>query len=67
MATPTQKQRKQHPASDFGDPADEKYPLWGGRAGNAKARAVQEYNRGKLSKAKELGVIRRANKKEKSK
>lgn len=50
-------ERKEIPASEFGDPKDRKYPMPDrSHAGNAKARASQMHKRGLISD-KELSKI----------
>jgi len=63
MAELTTKKRKKLPAKDFAMPKKRKYPVNDRRhAANAKARAQQEYNKGKLSKAELEKVDKAANK-----
>ena len=62
MAKLTTRQRKNLPASKFALKKERKYPLdTKARAANAKARAVQMEDKGKLSPAKKATVIRKAN------
>ena len=52
MAKLTTKQRKKLPKSDFGMPGERKSPTPDkSHAANAKARAQQQYDKGKMSKA----------------
>jgi len=52
MAKLTQHERKEIPASKFGEPAQRKYPMPDrAHAANAKARATQQVEKGKLSEA----------------
>lgn len=60
------KKRKSLPDSAFGLPKERKYPLASGHAGNAKARAEQQYHVGNLSKQQEQKIIERANRWERS-
>ena len=63
LAVLTTKARKEIPTKKFALPAERKYPVEDRKhAANAKARAVQEVAKGKLSKGKEEKVIRAANK-----
>ena len=63
MAKLTTKQRKNLPDSKFALPKERKYPVdTKNRAINAKARATQMEEKGKLSKAKEKKIDRKANK-----
>ena len=60
MAKLTTKQRKKLPASKFAEPKKRKYPVdTKARAANAKARAQQQFDKGKMSKS-ELEKIDRA-------
>lgn len=61
MATLTSKARNNLPKSDFAGP-DRSYPIPDrSHAANAKARAVQQYNAGHISKAVEEHIIGKAN------
>lgn len=63
MAKLTTKQRKRIPASKFGLPKSKKYPMPDkSHAANAKARATQMVNEGKLSKASKAKIDAKANK-----
>ena len=63
MAKLTARQRKKIPSSDFGLPKERKYPIQDrSHAINAKARATQMVKKGKLSKAQEEKIDRKANK-----
>lgn len=63
MAKLTTKQRKKIPKKEFGLPAERKYPMNDkSHAINAKARATQMVKKGKLSKADEKKIDRKANK-----
>lgn len=64
MAKLTSKQRNKLPKSDFGMPAERKFPMPDkSHAANAKSRAQQQYDKGNMSKT-ELGKIdAKANKK----
>lgn len=60
----TAKRRKSLPKSKFALPGSRKYPVdTPGRAVNAKARATQQYKKGKLSKSAKDKIHSRANKK----
>lgn len=64
----TTKKRKSLKKSQFALPEERKYPVdTRGRAANAKARAQQQYDKGKLSKAKLSKIDAKANKVLKSK
>lgn len=55
--------RKKEPASDFGLPGARKYPMPDpSHAANAKARATQMVNKGKLSPAQKAKIDAKANK-----
>ncbi|HET9613807.1 MAG TPA: hypothetical protein VFP22_03250 [Candidatus Limnocylindrales bacterium] len=61
MATLTEKQRDKLPDSKFGLPDEHKYPMPDeSHARNAKARAAQQEERGKLSKADKAKIDRKA-------
>lgn len=56
--------RKKVPKSEFGLPGQKKYPMPDkAHAVNAKARAKQMYNKGKLSKSQLAQIDSKANKK----
>ena len=64
MAKLTTKARKALPASDFGLPSKRAYPMPDkSHAANAKARASQAVNEGRMSKAEEAKIVAKANKK----
>jgi hypothetical protein len=55
--------RKKIPKKEFGMPGEKKYPMPDkSHAGNAKARASEMVNKGKLSKSSELKIDAKANK-----
>lgn len=59
----TSKQRNKLPKSDFALPAERKYPIENrSHAANAKSRASQMVEKGKLSKSAEMKIDARANK-----
>lgn len=63
MAKLTTKQRKKIPKKEFGLPSERKYPMPDkSHAINAKARATQMVKKGKLSKADEKKIDKKANK-----
>ena len=63
MAKLTTVKRKKLPKSDFGLPGDKKYPMPDkSHAANAKARATQMENKGKLSPASKEKIDAKANK-----
>ena len=63
MAKLTTKQRKKLPASEFAEPKKRKYPVdTKARAANAKARAQQQLDKGKMSKSELEKIDRAANK-----
>lgn len=63
MAKLTAKQRKKIPKSEFGLPGSKKYPMENkAHAANAKARATQMVNKGKLSKSSAAKIDAKANK-----
>ncbi len=63
MAKLTAAKRKKIPKSDFGLPGEKKYPMPDkAHAANAKARATQMVNKGKLSKSSEMKIDAKANK-----
>lgn len=62
MAKLTSKQRNKLPKSDFGLPGTEKYPMPDkAHAANAKARATQMANKGKLSASSKSKIDAKAN------
>lgn len=62
MAKLSAKQRNKLPKSDFGLPGQEKYPMPDkAHAANAKARATQMVNKGKLSKSSKVKIDAKAN------
>ncbi len=63
MAKLTTKKRKKIPKSEFGLPAEKKYPMPDrSHAANAKARAAQMEKKGKLSPAAKKKIDAKANK-----
>lgn len=63
MAKLTSKARKSLPKSDFGMPGDKKYPMPDkAHAANAKARATQMEDKGKLSASSKAKIDAKANK-----
>ena len=63
MAKLTSKTRNSLPKSDFGLPAEKKYPMPDkSHAANAKARATQMVNKGKLSSSAKAQIDAKANK-----
>jgi uncharacterized protein DUF6582 len=63
MATLTEKKRDSLPDSKFGLPEEHKYPMPDkAHARNAKARASQQQNAGRLTKAEEARIDRKADK-----
>lgn len=63
MAKLTTKQRNALPASKFAEPGARKYPMPDKEhAANAKARATQMADKGKLSKGMEKKIDAKANK-----
>lgn len=63
MAKLTSKKRNSLPKSDFGLPGKKAYPMPDkAHAANAKARASQEYNAGKLSASSKAKIDAKANK-----
>jgi len=63
MATLTAAKRKKIPKDEFGLPGEKKYPMPDkSHAANAKARASQMVNKGKLSKSSEMKIDAKANK-----
>lgn len=64
MATLTTKRRKSLPASDFGLPGKRAYPMPDkAHAANAKARATQAVNTGRMSSATKAKIDAKANRK----
>lgn len=62
MAKLTSKQRDKLPKSDFGLPGKEAYPMPDkAHAANAKARATQMANKGKLSESSKAKIDAKAN------
>lgn len=62
MAKLTSKSRAKLPKSDFGLPGDRKYPMPDkSHAANAKARATQMVNKGKLSESSKAKIDAKAN------
>lgn len=63
MAKLTTAKRKKTPKSEFGLPGEKKYPMPDrSHAANAKARASQMENKGKLSPASKAKIDAKANK-----
>ncbi len=63
MAKLDAKERKKLPKSEFGEPGKRAYPMPDkSHAANAKARASEMVNKGKLSKASEMKIDAKANK-----
>lgn len=63
MAKLTTKERKKIPKSEFGLPGEKKYPMPDkSHAANAKARATQMEDKGKLSASGKAKVDGKANK-----
>lgn len=61
MTKLTTKAREKLPDSKFGEPGARKYPMPdASHAANAKARASQQHNKGKLSGAAERAIDARA-------
>jgi len=62
MAKITAKKRNKLPKSDFGLPGEKKYPMPDkAHAANAKARATQMVNKGKLSSSSKAKIDSKAN------
>ena len=62
MSKLTTKQRNKLPKSDFGLPGQGKYPMPdAAHAANAKARATQMENKGKLSSSSKAKIDAKAN------
>lgn len=63
MAKLSTEARKKLPSSKFGLPKERKYPMEDrAHAANAKARAPQQENAGRLSKTQERKIDRKADK-----
>jgi hypothetical protein len=63
MAVLTTVKRKKIPKSEFGLPGEKKYPMPDkAHAANAKARASQMVNKGKLSESSKAKIDAKANK-----
>ena len=63
MATLTTKKRNELPKKEFGLPGEKKYPMPDkAHAANAKARATQMVDKGKLSPASKSKIDAKANK-----
>lgn len=63
MTTLTAKSRKSIPKKEFGLPGERKYPMPDkSHAANAKARATQMENKGKLSASSKAKIDAKANK-----
>ena len=63
MAKLDTKERNKLPKSEFGEPAKRAYPMPDkAHAANAKARASEMVNKGKLSKSAESKIDAKANK-----
>ncbi len=61
MAELSTKTRKKLPKSDFGLPGEKKYPMPDrAHAANAKARATQMVNKGKLSESSKAKIDKKA-------
>lgn len=61
MAKLTSKKRNALPASEFGEPGSRKYPMPDkSHAANAKARASQAVNAGRMSKGEEEKIDAKA-------
>ncbi len=64
MAMLKAKARNALPAEEFGEPGERKYPMPDrSHAGNAKARAKQQLNAGKLSRGEYAKIVAKANRK----
>ena len=62
MAKLTTSRRKSLPSSSFGEPGKRAYPVNdASHARNAKARASQQYNAGRLSGSAKAAIDRKAN------
>lgn len=63
MAKLKAKTRNSLPKSDFGEPGSRKYPMPDrAHAANAKARATQQWVKGKLSSSERAKIVAKANK-----
>jgi len=63
MAELTAKKRKSIPKSEYGLPDEKKYPMPDkAHARNAKARASQQQNKGRITAAEEKKIDRKADK-----
>lgn len=63
MAKLTAAKRKKIPKGEFGLPGEKKYPMPDkSHAANAKSRASEMVNKGKLSKSSEMKIDAKANK-----
>jgi hypothetical protein len=64
MAKLRAKKRKRLPKSSFGLPGSRKYPMdTRGRAANAKARATQQFKKGRISRSTRDRIHAKANRK----
>jgi hypothetical protein len=64
MARLTAKGRKRLPKSSFGLPGSRKYPMHDKKhAANAKARAKQQLNKGRISRSTYNKIVAKANRK----
>jgi hypothetical protein len=64
MAMLKAKARNALPEKEFGEPGERKYPMPDrSHAGNAKARAKQQLNAGKLSRGEYDKIVAKANRK----
>ncbi len=64
MAILSNRMRAKLPKSDFGLPGERKYPMPDrSHAENAKARATQQYERGKMSASQRDAIDAKANRK----
>jgi len=62
VAKLTAKRRRSLPSSTFGQPGKRKYPMPDkSHAANAKARATQQFKKGKLSASQRAAINRKAN------
>lgn len=62
MGTLSARARKALPSSDYGEPAQRKYPMPdASHAANAKSRAAAQHNRGKISDQVFAAINRKAN------
>ncbi len=62
MADLSTNERNALPDQDFGLPSQRAYPMPNaGHARNAKARAAEEFNRGRISSAEKAQIDRKAN------